>query len=173
MGPCEPSRVQISVKEFESMGMIDLTDDNDPKTHLDKVICLEINDKFLVSGSTDCSAIIWRLPGFKPMKRLIMAERGCHSYLNLVALFNDYIVYGDDYYIEVWKSSLDNSDQLQFNLQYRLEAGFCNLCIHNGILYTTSLKGSMKSWNIEAGHIIQKFPFDDICCIAVNDQNIY
>ncbi len=87
----------------------------DIKFHLGTVTCIDINDKYLVSGSSDSSCIIWKLPDFEPIYRLIMPQGSSPSVIKRVALYNDYIVCCNDDNIGVWKLSLDKH-QLQFNL---------------------------------------------------------
>ncbi len=51
--------------------------------HLNSVLCIDISDKYLVSGSADCSCVIWRIPDFKPIKHLIvLTERGTSGLIN-------------------------------------------------------------------------------------------
>ncbi len=159
--------------------ILELTKDINIKFHLGKVTCMDIDDKYLVSGSCDGCCIIWKLPDFKPINRLIIPE---HRIIRDIAIYNDYIVCSVDCCIEVWRSSLDNlEDQLpQFNLQRRLKIAdrINGICIHNGILYGTGVPisrswnavESIVSWNIETGQEIQEFRFDFINRISVNDQ---
>ncbi len=80
----------------------------------------------MVSGSLDCSCIIWELLNFKPIERLIFLQS---VYSLGVNLYSDYIVFCNGEYIWVWILSLDNLEhQLKFNLQVRI-------WIHNGIIY--------------------------------------
>ncbi len=150
------------------------------KFHLDEVSSIDINDKYLVSGSFDGSCIIWKLPDFKPIDRLIIPrEISAGLYISNVLIYNDYIVYGgQDGLIGVWKSSLDNFERLQFNLQHCLKAESCiyGICIQNGAIYSREFS-TVKSWNIETGQAIQEFQFHDhtvsINCFAVKDQFLF
>ncbi len=54
------------------MELLELKKDIDIKFHVGEVSCMNINDKYLVSGSFDGSCIIWKLPNFKPIYRLII-----------------------------------------------------------------------------------------------------
>ncbi len=63
----------------------------DIKFHLGEASCMDINDRYLVSGSCDGSCIIWKLPDFNPMYCLIIpVERSL--IIKDVALYNDYIM---------------------------------------------------------------------------------
>ncbi len=54
-----------------------------------------INDKYLVSGSRDESCVIWKLPDFKPVDRLIIPDKIAGLFI-----YNDYIACpGEDGYI--------------------------------------------------------------------------
>ncbi len=163
-------REKLSTKEI-----LELAKDTDIKFHLDIVRCMDINDKYLVSGSSDGSCIFWKLSDFKPMNRLIIPPQSGHnSVINSLALYNDYIVCCDDKYITVWKSSVDDLEhQLQFSSRYRLKLeGYSNnICIHNDIIYLREFKG-IRSWNIETGQIIQEIR-NNVMCIAASDQYLF
>ncbi len=40
-------------------------------THSGDVVLQDINDKYMISGSRDCPCIVWELPNFKAIGRLI------------------------------------------------------------------------------------------------------
>ncbi len=157
-------------EELSEMEEVGSTINEDIKFHLVEVNCIDINDKYLVSGSCDGSCIIWELPDFKSIDRLIISSQRSLG-INDIALYNDYIVGCNDDYIEIWKSSLDNLDQLQFNLQHRLHGGGygSDIRINNGILYSRRYY-TVTTWNIETGQIIQEYRFDLISRVRVNDQ---
>ncbi len=64
------------------------------------VVChLDINDKYLIYGSLDGSCIIWELPHFKPIDRLILPHS---NFLIGVNLYNDqYLFVSDDHKVTV------------------------------------------------------------------------
>ncbi len=47
------------------MKILELNKDINIKFHLDNVICMDINYKYLASDSFDGSCLIWKLPYFK------------------------------------------------------------------------------------------------------------
>ncbi len=59
--------------------ILELTKNFDIKFHLGSVICVDINDIYLISGSWDRSCIIWKLPNFKPINHLYMPLNGIFS----------------------------------------------------------------------------------------------
>ncbi len=71
---------------------MELTKKFDIKFHLDGVKSIDINDKYLVSGSLDGFCIIWQLPDFKAIERLKMSQNDSQSFIDGVALYNDFIV---------------------------------------------------------------------------------
>ncbi len=169
-----------NLETFRVTDLLELTKDIDIEFHLSIVKCMDINDKYLVTGSYDGCCIIWGLPDFKPIYRLITPTDEGNIYLiNGVVLYNNYLVCSNLGYIGVWKSNFDN--ELQFNLQHRLktEMSFQGVSVHNGIIYGIIYgvgMESVRSWNIETGQNIQEFRYNDIRCscnIAVNDQYLF
>ncbi len=169
--------LQILRENLSAIEILELTKDIDIKFHLSEVSCMEINDKYLVSGSWDGSCIIWTLPDFEPIDRLILpGEIGPGLFINDVAIYNDYIVCcTGDGYIGVWKSNFENSEhQLQFNLQHRLKENrpINNICIRDGIIYGARYN-AVITINIETGQRIQEFQLDEVGCIVVKDQYFF
>ncbi len=166
----------ILKEKFPRREALELTKDIDIKFHLDSVTCIDINDRYLVSGSSDGSCIVWKLPDFKPIHRLTIPTQVInYLIINGVALYNDYIVCSEVRYISIWKSSLDNFEhQPQFNLQHNLKVpGFVrSICVHNGIIY--SLESSVvRSSNIETGQIIQEFRYQYIRSFTINNHYLF
>ncbi len=54
--------------------LLELIENNDAIFHFGTVIHMDINDKYLVSGSLDGSCIIWKSSDFKPIHRLILSQ---------------------------------------------------------------------------------------------------
>ncbi len=155
---------------------LELAIDSDNIFHSDTISCVDINDKYLVSGSWDGTCIIWRLSDFKPIDLLFIS--GGREFLKTitdVTLYNDYIVCSDDFgYIGVWKSNLDNSEhQIQFNLLHCLKGdefkSINNVCIQDDIIYAEA-HNIITSWNIESGQMIKEFRNHFVACMAVKDQ---
>ncbi len=71
--------------------LLELIEKNDEIFHFGSVLSMDINDKYLVTGSFDGSCIIWKLPGFKPIERLILPQSDNFD-IRDVALYNDYMV---------------------------------------------------------------------------------
>ncbi len=144
---------------------------------MDDVRCIDINDKCLVSGSLDEFYIIWKLPNFKPIKRLKMLLGVIYSIIMGVALYNDYIVCFSGEYIGVWKSSLDNlENQLLFHLQYSLKGEhWYDISINNDIIYSHQFDEIhvIKSWNIGTGQMIQENQENQLGIMATRDQNLF
>ncbi len=171
-----------SIREsLSDMEKLELTKDTDTKVHLGEVSCMDINDKYLVSGSFDGSCIIWTLPDFKPIDSLkIPTGIGEDIYINDVVIYNDYIVCcRGNAYIEIWKSSFtianfEHHDQLQFNLQHRSkgETTIYRICIHDDIIYTEGCD-VVTTWNIETGLLIQEFRYNVVICMTVKDQYLF
>ncbi len=62
------------------------------------------------------------LPDFQATHRLMVASQNySHLFVNHVASYKDYIVCFEISCIYFWKSSIDNLDQLQFDLQHHSE----------------------------------------------------
>ncbi len=132
----------------------------------------------MVSGSTDGSCIVWKLPDFKPIHRLTAPTQiNNNLFIDDVALYDDYIVCSELIYITIWKSSLDNFGhqlRIQFNLQHNIDGkGRINsIRIHYGIVYSSGLR-FIRAWNIETGQLIQEFKYPSIKCFTVNYQNLF
>ncbi len=174
---------EIIIRTLSTMELIESTKNIDFQFHNGSVLCMDINDNFLVSGSSDGSCIIWKLPDFKPIERLILPRQtNTNHYLGVlgVALYNDYITccYRDGY-IGVWKSSLDNlENQPHFNLQhcFKRDRGPVNrVCIHDGIIYSAGGDTVERSWNIETGELLQEFRGHarGLACVTVSDNGQY
>ncbi len=170
------SYYEILIDNFKQMEVFELIKNIDYKFHLGVVVCIDINDQYLVSGSWDGSCIIWKLPDLKPIDRLIIPGAS-GLFINDVALYNDYIVCCNEHgYIGVWKSNFDNFEHLlRFNLLYCLKGDivFDSICIHDGIIYSKGYN-AVRTWNIETGQIIQKFRYNDkLFCMTLIDQNLF
>ncbi len=147
--------------------------------HLNAVTCIDINEKYMVSGSFDGSCIIWKLPDFKPIYRLIVPwpeEITGNIFIKNVVTYNDYIVHTrGNAYIEVWKSSFDNSEhELQFYFLYRLKGKryVGDISIHDGIIYSEARK-VITTWNLETGQLIQKFQYDHVFSMEISDKYLF
>ncbi len=165
----------IDHKSLSQTKIWELTKNFDINFHLDYVTSIDINDKYMVSGSMDGVCIIWKLPDFNLISRLKMPQGLFILSINDVALYKDYIVCYSDREMWVWKSDIDNlENQLQFNLQYILVGkSWKDICIHNDIIYGHQFGDVIKSWNIETGQIIQEFRGDKLGFMTVKDQNLF
>ncbi len=141
--------------------------------HMSEVRCMDINDKYLVSGTSD-GCLIWKMPDLKPIKRLVTSTQDSFTFINGVTLYNDYIICHCFEYIEIWKSSLDVlENRLEFNIQHRLKGdGFISDFCNHSIIYCRKFRG-IGSWNIETGQMIQEFQYNQAVCLTVSDRYLF
>ncbi len=136
---------------------------------------MDINEKYLVSGSWGGSCIIWQLPDFKLIDYLEIPSQRNYSSTYGIALYNDYIVCQGNSDIRVWKSNLNNLEhRLQFNFKYLIKEDpknyISDICINNGFLYRAKYS-IVTSFNIETSQIIQEYRFDyPTDYITINDN---
>ncbi|KAI8984353.1 WD40-repeat-containing domain protein [Mycotypha africana] len=138
--------------------------------HDGSVLCMRLSsdNTFLVSGSSDATCLVWSLPSFEPMQRLIGHTGGVLD----VCIIRDYIISSSrDATIRVW----DRKKAMEIR---RLEghAGPVNaLGSHGDLVASASGDTTIKLWDIHTGHCLRTFTGHTrgLACIKFDGKYIY
>lgn len=148
--------------------------------HTGSVLCLQYHDSIMITGSSDCTCIVWDITaGYKPIRRLRHHTAGVLD----VCLDSKYIVTcSKDTTVCLW-------DQSTGELLRKLSGhrGPVNAVQMRGdLLVSASGDGVAKLWNLTSGLCIKEFPSKDrgMACVEFspdartilaggNDQVIY
>lgn len=148
--------------------------------HTGSVLCLQYHNSIMITGSSDCTCIVWDITaGYKPIRRLRHHTAGVLD----VCLDSKYIVTcSKDTTVCLWDQS--TGELLRKLLGHR---GPVNAVQMRGdLLVSASGDGVAKLWNLTSGLCIKEFPSKDrgMACVEFspdartilaggNDQVIY
>lgn len=153
------------------------------KGHQGSVLCLQYDDEYLVSGSSDCTIIIWDIKtGYKPLRKIAGHE---DSVLNL-RFDKKYIVScSKDKTIKIWDTKTGEYIKTLYGhkaavnaVQYRGDmvisgSGGTNQSFFF-LLYTYIPDRTIKIWSISSGNPIRTLTGHErgIACIEYNGNLI-
>ena len=148
--------------------------------HSGSILCLQYDDKTMITGSSDCSLIIWDVKaGYRPMRRLLEHTAGV---LDVCFDDNHIVSCSKDATVCLWDRS---TGQLLKKLSgHRGPVNAVQL--RGNLVVSASGDGIAKLWNLTSGLCIKEFPSKDrgMACVEFspdartilaggNDQVIY
>ncbi|KAI8981465.1 WD40-repeat-containing domain protein [Pilobolus umbonatus] len=163
----------VSGSRDKSIKVWDLSDEPSLRltrmNHDGSVLCLRVSEdkRYLVSGSSDTTCLIWSLHDYEPIKRLHGHTGGVLD----VCMFGNYVVSSSrDATIRVW--------DIEGNEQRRLigHSGPVNaLGSHGNQLVSASGDTTLKLWNVETGHCLRTFigHTRGLACVRFDGEYIY
>lgn len=148
--------------------------------HWGSILCLQYNDSIMVTGSSDCTCIVWDLTcGYRPVRRLRHHTAGVLD----VCFDSKYIVScSKDTTICLWDQATG-----EFLRKLSGHRGPVNAVqLRGDLVVSASGDGVAKLWNLTSGLCIKEFPSKDrgMACVEFspdsrtvlaggNDQVIY
>ncbi|KAF1999741.1 WD40 repeat-like protein [Amniculicola lignicola CBS 123094] len=130
--------------------------------HEASILCLQYDDKIMVTGSSDHTCIVWDITtdDYKPMYRLRAHTAGVLD----VCLDEKHIIScSKDATINVWDRA--TGDHLRTLTGHRGPVNAVQL--RGNLLVSASGDGVAKLWNLDQGHCIKEFPSQDRGLAAV------
>ena len=137
-----------------------------PIHHTGSILCLQFDDKILVTGSSDATCIVWSInDGYRPLRRL---QRHAGSVLDLSFDETHIVSCSKDSTLCLW--SRTGGDLLK---RMRGHIGPVNAVeLRGNLAVSTSGDALIKLWNLDSGKCIREFGghFRGLACVRLSQD---
>ncbi|KAF2875632.1 F-box/WD repeat-containing protein-like protein lin-23 [Massariosphaeria phaeospora] len=138
--------------------------------HDASILCLQYDDRIMVTGSSDHTCIVWDITGdeYKPLRRL----RGHQAGVLDVCLDDKHIIScSKDSAILVWDRQTGKHIRTLHGHRGPVNA----VQLRGNLLVSASGDGMAKLWNLESGVVLKDFPSEDrgLAAVEFSDDTKY
>ncbi|KAL8934787.1 MAG: hypothetical protein Q9211_005049 [Gyalolechia sp. 1 TL-2023] len=136
--------------------------------HMGSILCLQYDDELMVTGSSDCTCIMWDInANWKPIRRVQYHTAGvldvCFDRKHIVSCSKDTTVC-------LWDRQ--NGDLIHRLTGHRQPVNAVQL--RGNLAVSASGDGTAKLWNLVSGHCIKEFPSRDrgMACVEFSPDSL-